>query len=94
MGSGKRRDKNRENSIEPPSRRERQDQDRGFTAKMQFVRRNDWREAAEKPLNRQFCAAGDSADAAEMAQLQRIAPVCPLRRKCRSAAAVVAIQRH
>jgi hypothetical protein len=47
-------------------------------------RRNVWREAAGKPLNRQFCAAGGSADAAEMTPLQRIAPVMPPLRNCRN----------
>ena len=49
------------------------------TLKSQYIRRNDRREAGEKPLNRQFCMAGSSVNAAEMAQVQRIAPVMPPR---------------
>ena len=38
-------------------------------------------------LNRDFCAAGGSAETAEMPQMPRNVPVCPPRRKSTAAAA-------
>jgi len=44
---------------------------------VQYIRRNDLRDAAEKPLNRQFCMAAAPANTAEMAPFQQIALVMP-----------------
>jgi len=43
----------------------------------QLCRRNDRREATEKPLNRHKLQTGSPADAAEMTQKPRLAPVIP-----------------
>jgi len=44
---------------------------------VQIIRRNGWRDTREEPLNRHFCAASGSADAAEMALLRRMARLMP-----------------
>jgi len=56
---------------------------------LHIFRRNVWQEAREKPLNRHFVSAGLREQGAEMAQVQRIARVCPPRRHCRAVAADV-----